>query len=67
MQQAGSAFAGVAFHCYTGDVSEQDTFHTQFPTKEIYFTECSGVIGSDWWSDIKVSSFLCNLSLFLCD
>lgn len=53
MQQAGSAFAGVAFHCYAGDVSEQDTFHTQFPTKEIYFTECSGVIGSDWWSDIK--------------
>ncbi|EIN05745.1 glycoside hydrolase [Punctularia strigosozonata HHB-11173 SS5] len=53
MQQAGSAFAGVSFHCYAGDVSEQDTFHTAFPDKEIYFTECSGTIGSDWWSDIK--------------
>lgn len=21
----------------------------------IYFTECAGTIGSDWWSDIKVS------------
>lgn len=54
MQQAGSAFAGVAFHCYSGDVSEQNDFHTQYPQKEIYFTECSGTIGSDWWSDIKV-------------
>ena len=57
MQQAPDAFAGVAFHCYAGSVSQQDTFHTQFPKKEIYFTECSGVIGSDWWSDIKVSFF----------
>ncbi|KAL5498371.1 hypothetical protein ACEPAH_2513 [Sanghuangporus vaninii] len=53
MQQAGDAFAGVAFHCYAGSVSQQDSFHQQFPTKEIYFTECSGTIGSDWWSDIK--------------
>ncbi|KAI5121488.1 hypothetical protein M0805_003943 [Coniferiporia weirii] len=53
MQQAGDAFAGVAFHCYSGSVSEQNDFHTQYPQKEIYFTECSGVIGSDWWSDIK--------------
>ena len=61
MQQAPDAFAGVAFHCYAGSVSQQDTFHTQFPKKEIYFTECSGVIGSDWWSDIKVSFFFANI------
>ncbi|KZV70556.1 glycoside hydrolase family 30 protein [Peniophora sp. CONT] len=53
MQQAGDAFAGVQFHCYSGDVSEQQTFHTAYPTKEIYFTECSGTYGTDWWSDIK--------------
>ncbi|CAL1712943.1 unnamed protein product [Somion occarium] len=53
MQQANSAFAGVAFHCYAGSVSSQDTFHNAFPDKEIYFTECSGTMGSDWWSDIK--------------
>ncbi|KAL4251807.1 glycosyl hydrolase 30 family protein [Abortiporus biennis] len=32
---------------------DQDTFHNAFPNKEIYFTECSGSMGSDWWSDIK--------------
>ncbi|KAI0081546.1 glycoside hydrolase [Panus rudis PR-1116 ss-1] len=53
MQQAGNAFAGVAFHCYGGSVSNQDTFHSAYPDKEIYFTECSGTMGSDWWSDIK--------------
>ncbi|RDB26922.1 Endo-1,6-beta-D-glucanase [Hypsizygus marmoreus] len=53
MQDAGSSFAGVAFHCYEGGVSGQDTFHNAFPNKEIYFTECSGTYGSDWWSDIK--------------
>ncbi|KAK7681614.1 hypothetical protein QCA50_015347 [Cerrena zonata] len=53
MQQASSAFAGVSFHCYGGSVSNQDTFHNAFPDKEIYFTECSGTMGSDWWSDIK--------------
>ncbi|KAI0270571.1 glycoside hydrolase [Gloeopeniophorella convolvens] len=53
MQQAGNAFDGVQFHCYAGSVSSQDTFHDQFPDKAIYFTECSGTYGSDWWSDIK--------------
>ncbi|KAJ7873048.1 glycoside hydrolase [Mycena olivaceomarginata] len=50
MQAAPNAFDGVAFHCYAGDVSQQDTFHAALC---IYFTECSGTIGSDWWSDIK--------------
>ncbi|KAJ8503103.1 hypothetical protein ONZ45_g11150 [Pleurotus djamor] len=53
MQQAGNAFAGAAFHCYGGSVSDQDTFRNAFPSKEIYFSECSGTFGSDWWSDIK--------------
>lgn len=45
----------MSFHCYAGTVDEQNDFHNQFPTKEIYFTECSGTLGSDWWSDIKVN------------
>ncbi|KAF8896227.1 glycoside hydrolase family 30 protein [Infundibulicybe gibba] len=53
MQDAGNSFAGVAFHCYAGTVSNQDSFHNAFPSKEIYFTECAGTIGSDWWGDIK--------------
>jgi len=53
MQQAGDYFAGVSFHCYDGDVSDQASFTSQYPDKEVYFTECSGTIGSDWWSDIK--------------
>ena len=54
MNDASGAFAGVAFHCYQGAVSQQDSFHNAYPNKEIYFTECSGEYGSDWWSDIKV-------------
>ncbi|KAJ3555934.1 hypothetical protein NM688_g2300 [Phlebia brevispora] len=50
---APNAFDGVAFHCYGGSVSDQDTFHSAYPQKEIYFTECTGSMGSDWWSDIK--------------
>ena len=57
MEDAPSAFSGVSFHCYSGNVTEQDIFHSAYPTKEIYFTECSGTQGSDWWSDIKVRPF----------
>ncbi|KAF5365092.1 hypothetical protein D9758_010973 [Tetrapyrgos nigripes] len=42
-----------AFHCYGGSVSQQDAFVNAFPNKEVYFTECAGMIGSDWWSNIK--------------
>ncbi|KAF8595142.1 glycoside hydrolase family 30 protein [Ceratobasidium sp. AG-I] len=53
MQTAGSSFAGVSFHCYKGSVSDQDTFHAAYPDKEIYFTECTGSFGTDWWADVK--------------
>ncbi|KAH9476350.1 Endo-1,6-beta-D-glucanase [Psilocybe cubensis] len=53
MSSYGSAFSGAAFHCYAGSVGNQDQLHNAYPSKEIYFTECSGTIGSDWWSDIK--------------
>ncbi|KAG6844261.1 hypothetical protein H0H87_008354 [Tephrocybe sp. NHM501043] len=61
MQAAGDSFAGAALHCYAGVVSGQDTFHNAYPSKEIYFTECTGTYGSDWWSDIKV--LMWNLAL----
>ena len=34
--------AGVAWHCYAGDVSAQSVVHLAYPAKEVYFTECSG-------------------------
>jgi glucosylceramidase len=32
----------VAWHCYAGDVGVQDDVHAAYPTKDAYFTECSG-------------------------
>ena len=54
MNDDSNDFAGVAFHCYAGSVAQQDAFHAAYPKKDIFFTECSGTYGSDWWSDIKV-------------
>jgi glucosylceramidase len=42
---------GVAWHCYGGDVSAQNTVHDAFPTKDTYFTECSGGEWATNWSD----------------
>ncbi|KAJ7149366.1 glycoside hydrolase family 30 protein [Mycena filopes] len=53
MQQAPTAFAGAAFHCYSGTVGAINNFTAAFPDKEVHLTECSGVYGSDWWGDIK--------------
>ncbi|KAH9947622.1 glycoside hydrolase superfamily [Amylocystis lapponica] len=53
MQSAASAFSGASFHCYEGSVSDQKQFATAFPDKAIYFHECTGEYGSDYWSDIK--------------
>lgn len=46
--QARAAVAGVAWHCYGGEVSAQSTVHDAYPDKETYFTECSG---GDWSTD----------------
>ncbi|KIJ52416.1 glycoside hydrolase family 30 protein [Sphaerobolus stellatus SS14] len=54
MSAAETSFAGVAFHCYAGNVKNQTLFHNAFPEKEVYHTECAGVFStSDWWSNIK--------------
>ena len=34
--------AGVAWHCYGGNVAAQAQVHDAYPDKETYFTECSG-------------------------
>jgi glucosylceramidase len=34
--------AGVAWHCYGGEVSAQGKVHDVYPTMDTYFTECSG-------------------------
>lgn len=49
---AASWLAGTAFHCYAGDVSAQSIVHAAFPDKAIWFTECSGTVGSDFAADL---------------
>ncbi|GGU17219.1 ricin-type beta-trefoil lectin domain protein [Lentzea flava] len=39
---AGNNVAGSAWHCYGGNPSGQSVVHNAQPTKEIFFTECSG-------------------------
>jgi glucosylceramidase len=42
--QALGAVSGAAYHCYsspTGAYSVQTTFHDAYPTKDVYFTECT--------------------------
>jgi glucosylceramidase len=34
--------AGVAWHCYGGNVEAQSKVHEQFPEKDVWETECSG-------------------------
>lgn len=34
--------AGVAWHCYNGDVAAQSPVHDAFPGKDAWITECSG-------------------------
>jgi glucosylceramidase len=43
--QAMNAVDGIAYHCYVspdGSYSVQSDFHNAFPSKGVYFTECSG-------------------------
>src|SRR5512133_686990 len=44
---ASRYLAGTAFHCYSGDPDSQTTLHDLFPTKDIYFTECSGIVSGN--------------------
>ncbi len=48
---AQPAIAGVAWHCYAGDVGAQTTVHNAYPAKESYLTECSGGAWAPVWAD----------------
>ena len=39
--------SGTAYHCYYGDPSAMTALHNEFPSKDVYFTECSGSQSSD--------------------
>jgi glucosylceramidase len=41
----------VAWHCYAGDVGVQDNVHAAYPSKDAYFTECSGGGWAPVWAD----------------
>ncbi|HEY0599404.1 glycoside hydrolase family 30 protein [Brevundimonas sp.] len=41
-ERARPFIAGVAWHCYGGDVSAQSRVRDAWPDKDVFFTECSG-------------------------
>jgi glucosylceramidase len=44
--------AGSSFHCYAGDVSAQSEVKQAYPAKDVWFTECSGTVGSSFAGDL---------------
>ncbi|MES2263218.1 MAG: glycoside hydrolase family 30 beta sandwich domain-containing protein [Pseudomonadota bacterium] len=48
---AGPYVAGVAWHCYGGDVGAQEAVRAAYPAKEVYVTECSGGKWAPAWRD----------------
>lgn len=44
--------AGSSFHCYGGDVSAQSQVKQAYPSKDIWFTECTGSAGSSFAGDL---------------
>ena len=49
---ASAYVAGSAFHCYAGDAGAQAAVKNAYPNKDIWFTECSGTVGSNFASDL---------------
>jgi len=43
--------AGVAWHCYAGDVAAQSLVHAAHPDKDTFFTECAGGAWAPHWGD----------------
>lgn len=54
--QAARYVSGVAWHCYAGNVAAQSQVHDAFPSKEVYFTECSGGEWYPAWADVLTST-----------
>lgn len=52
--KAAQYVAGVAWHCYGGDVRAMGRLHALFPSKETWFTECSGGgWAPDWGKNLQ--------------
>jgi glucosylceramidase len=49
---ASSYVAGTSFHCYNGNVGAQAVVQAAYPAKDIWFTECSGTVGSGFAADL---------------
>ncbi|MEQ1707203.1 MAG: glycoside hydrolase family 30 beta sandwich domain-containing protein [Terricaulis sp.] len=49
--EAARYVAGVAWHCYAGDVSAQSQVHAAFPGVSTWMTECSGGGWATDWGD----------------
>jgi glucosylceramidase len=49
--KAAPFVAGVAWHCYAGDVSAQTKVAQAHPEKEVFFTECAAGGWSGPWED----------------
>lgn len=47
--KAAQYIAGVAWHCYAGDVKAQSVVRDRFPAKETWFTECASGSWSPAW------------------
>jgi glucosylceramidase len=48
---AARYIAGVAWHCYYGNVQAQQQVHEAYPDKDAYLTECSGGGWSPHWGE----------------
>jgi glucosylceramidase len=48
---AARFIAGVAWHCYGGDVTAQAPVHEAHPDKDAYLTECSGGNWAPEWAE----------------
>ncbi|WP_433617523.1 RICIN domain-containing protein [Dactylosporangium sp. CA-139114] len=48
---AGNNVAGTAWHCYGGTPSGQTTVHNAYPSKDVFFTECSGTESGNTFAD----------------
>jgi glucosylceramidase len=49
---AAAQIAGTSFHCYAGDPGAQTTVKNDAPTKDIWFTECSGITSTTFANDL---------------
>jgi glucosylceramidase len=50
--QAARHVAGVAWHCYAGDVAAMERVRVAYPDKQVFLTECSGGEWTPGWQGL---------------